>query len=362
MISIIVPVFNKQEYIENCIKSILTQSYNDIEIIIVNDGSTDNSLEKIKAVADKDSRIKIINKNNMGLSAARNSGMDYASGEFIMFVDADDELEENAIERLYNSISKNDVDCAVGSISVVYDAHEEFKDSDKWYYTNRNKGVKDINDSLISDIHCSASAKIFKKEIINKFKLRFPEGLCYEDAYWHWTYFSVCRKVYFIKEAVYKYFRRKKSIMSSTFELKEGLAIQHLQIVRKIFDFWIENNMFLYRKITALNILETYFWHSFKFSPNYEKANSVYLCAKIAIQYKLPIEKNETINKICNGDLGFLFVINEKNNNMISYARFLQIMSIVEYVIPKNTLRRKIIYSIARNCYILIKKIKFKAR
>ena len=357
MISIIVPVYNAQNYIDKCIKSIISQNYIDIEIIIVNDCSTENSLQIIKNFAVTDKRIKLISIKNSGRSVARNIGIENSSGKFIMFVDADDELEKFAIKNLYDSINYNNSDIAMGNTRVIYDTHQELKEGDDWYFAIRYKGSLQINDKIIGDIHCCPWGKIFKKNIIDKYNLRFPKDLVYEDAYWHWAYLTSCNKISFIDNTVYKYFRRKESIMSLTYDHVEGLAIQHLYIVEKIFDFWINNNIISYRYITALNLLERYFWHTFKLSYGYEKIKAVYECARIAKKYDLPITKNDTIDKICEGKLCFLFPDNE-GSNTISYSHYIQIVSCINYIFPNGSARRNIIYCLSRYCYRLIKMLK----
>ena len=356
MISIIVPVYNAQDYIRKCLNSIIKQSYADIEIIIVNDGSTDNSINTIQDLMIEDNRIKIINRENGGLSAARNTGIAHAKGEFLMFVDSDDELEKNAIEQLYNDINKNQSDVSMGKVSIIYDTHQELKDSDDWYYAIRYNGLYAINDDIINDIHCSAWGKLFKQKIIKNQSILFPEGLCYEDAYWHWAYLTSCNKISFIKYPVYKYYRRKNSIMSNTYDEKEGLAIQHLFICEKIIDFWQEKNLLSKRYKTAVMILEKYFWFSFRYSQKFEKARVVYECARIARKFSLPIEENSTIDKICKGNLSFLFLDNNANN-AITYAKFLQINEVLSRFLPYNSKKRKIAYCIARHIYKIIKKI-----
>lgn len=357
MISIIVPVYNAQKYITKCLESIVTQNFKDIEIIIVNDGSTDNSLKIINFFAKRDSRIKVINKQNDGRAIARNIGLKNSSGEFIMFVDADDELEQGAIKKLYDAIVKDNSDIVVGNVSIIYEAHNELKNGDAWFFALRYKGTLNINDDLIWDLHNSTWGRIFKRSIIEKYKLQFPEKLNYEDAYWHWVYLTSCNKISFINDIVYKYFRRKESIMSLTFEHKEGLAIQHLYIVDKLFDFWNENKTLISRFNTVLNLLERYFWFSFKNSPNYEKIKSVCECVRIVKKYNLPIENNTTINKIYSGKLCFLFP-DYNDDNIISYTHYIQIMSLINKIFPNGSARRKYLYFCMRYCYRLIKKIK----
>ena len=357
MISIIVPVYNAQKYITKCLESIVTQNFKDIEIIIVNDGSTDNSLKIINFFAKRDSRIKVINKQNDGRAIARNIGLKNSSGEFIMFVDADDELEQGAIKKLYDAIVKDNSDIVIGNVSIIYEAHNELKNGDAWFFALRYKGTLNINDDLIWDLHNSTWGRIFKRSIIEKYKLQFPEKLNYEDAYWHWVYLTSCNKISFINDIVYKYFRRKESIMSLTFEHKEGLAIQHLYIVDKLFDFWNENKTLISRFNTVLNLLERYFWFSFKNSPNYEKIKSVCECVRIVKKYNLPIENNTTINKIYSGKLCFLFP-DYNDDNIINYTRYIQIMSLINKIFPNGSASRKYLYFCMRYCYRLIKKIK----
>ena len=118
-ISVIVPVYNGEEFLSQCLDSILAQTLQDIEILCVNDGSTDNSLKILKGYAKKDKRIQIINQKNQGLSASRNNAMKIAKGEYLSFVDADDYINKQFLEELYNSAIKENADIALGNIIRV---------------------------------------------------------------------------------------------------------------------------------------------------------------------------------------------------------------------------------------------------
>ena len=118
-VSIIIPVYNVEKYLKKCLDSVINQTYKDIEIICVNDGSKDGSENILKEYATKDSRIKIIEKKNGGLSSARNAGLDVASGEYCYFVDSDDWIELNTIEKLTDIILSNDVDVVVHSANNI---------------------------------------------------------------------------------------------------------------------------------------------------------------------------------------------------------------------------------------------------
>lgn len=360
MISVIVPTYNAEKYLTSCLDSILNQSYRNIEVICVNDGSTDKSLDILNNYKEKDSRVKIISKLNGGLSTSRNCGIDNSSGEYILFVDADDELEKEAISKLYQAINKETVDAAVGAITVIYEAHKELKESDNDYYQIRFTGPITLTDDIINNFHCSVCGILFKRKIIEAHHLRFPEGLNYEDAYWHWCYFTLASKVNFIPEIVYRYYRHPVSIMSQTFENKEGLAIQHLYIAEKICDFWTKNNIFEIRTCSVLKIIESFFWFSVRYSQEFEKAKAAYECARILRKFQLDVSKNDNLKKIKDGNLSFLYrEINNESRNIPDkdFIRFLQIKSLINQSFPKDTLRRKVIYKIARVCYRILRRL-----
>lgn len=130
LITVIVPVYNAEPYLDRCIRSITNQTYTNIEIILIDDGSADRSLSICHSWAEKDARIKVIHKNNGGVSSARNAGLEAASGDFIFFCDSDDELVKICLECLVQSQQKYDSDISVGEVSNVYDSDElpEFPD------------------------------------------------------------------------------------------------------------------------------------------------------------------------------------------------------------------------------------------
>ena len=115
-VSIIVPTYNVENYIEDCLDSLVNQTLQDIEIIVINDGSTDNTLENILKYSTKDKRIKVLYQKNAGPSAARNKGLEAATGEYVAFVDADDWISPNYMENLYREITQNNCDIAVSSV------------------------------------------------------------------------------------------------------------------------------------------------------------------------------------------------------------------------------------------------------
>jgi len=215
-ISVIVPVFNTMKYLKKCLDSIIGQTYNNLEIIIINDGSTDNSLSIITEYAEKDKRIKIINTVNGGLSSARNKGLDICTGEYIMFCDSDDWYDLDMCENLIDAIKNDNFDFAMCGVRVINEKGKEIKKC--FEYNNILELTKEellnryfTDDKLLS----SAVNKIYKKEIFNG--LRYPEGIYYEDRYISIDLFLKIKKVVFTGKVKYNYFIRQGSINNNPF-------------------------------------------------------------------------------------------------------------------------------------------------
>lgn len=218
-VSIIVPVYNVERYLAMCLDSLINQTFKDIEILCVNDGSTDNSLSILMHYSRLDSRIKIINKENGGLSSARNTGMRVACGKYIMFVDSDDWISSVAVENLYNNAVKNDSDL------VVFDfVCDDFKNSRKLIMTIENYGNKYENapfnvDSMKAStykyIPVAAWSKFYKSDLI-KGKIEFYEDMIFEDVpFWAYIYSHALRITYLPQPFYYYRKDREGSIMSN---------------------------------------------------------------------------------------------------------------------------------------------------
>lgn len=181
LVSIIVPVYNVEQYLIRCVDSILNQSYKNIEIILVNDGSTDQSLEVCKVLEKKDSRIKVINQQNLGLSEARNAGLKYATGDYIGFVDSDDYIENRMIENLLLNAEKNnaDVSCGRAFIHSRDGIVRHPNNNPKEIITIFNKEEL-INSYLNGPITMAAWDKLYKKETLNG--IYFDKNIFNEDA------------------------------------------------------------------------------------------------------------------------------------------------------------------------------------
>lgn len=180
-VSIVVPVYNVEEYLRACLESLIGQTLKDIEIICVNDGSTDDSLNILKEYEVKDSRIVIINQQNQGISVARNNALKIAKGEYIGFVDSDDWVDLNFFEKLYNVAVKNDCDIAAGGIEWnKSDGELDFVDIS---FKNLKIYTKTPDKYKITKVAKFAYIwnKIYKKELFDKLKLEFEPDRYYED-------------------------------------------------------------------------------------------------------------------------------------------------------------------------------------
>ena len=218
-VSVIIPVFNVEKYINECVESVVNQTLTDIEIICIDDGSTDNSLNLLKQIPDP--RIKIISQENKGLAAARNEGIKHATGEYIAFLDADDFLNYHALDKLYGVAHKFLLDIVITKIINFYDkTYEKFTDS---YFDmdflrdaceNKVFNYKDVYGQVLN-ISVTATGKLFKTEFIKK--IPFKENLIFEDNPFFIEAIFKADRVYFYDEYLYNRRIRKDSIISSSF-------------------------------------------------------------------------------------------------------------------------------------------------
>lgn len=203
IVSVIVPVYKVEKYIKKCVNSIVNQTHKDLEIILVDDGSPDKSGAICDRLAKKDSRIRVIHKENGGVSSARNAGIEAAKGEYICFVDSDDWLPENAIELLINKLREDNSDFCVGEadcVAIRYNSKLEKLTNMCFNEENFHKVVE--LDKLLR----SPWAKIFKTDIIIDNNIRFILGISYsEDAIFVWNYLACCNRISSISATTYYY-------------------------------------------------------------------------------------------------------------------------------------------------------------
>ena len=262
-VSVIIPFNNVENYIEECLNSVLCQTLDDMEIILINDASTDRTLEIVKGYLQKDSRIKLININERkGQGFARNRGIEIAKGEYIGFVDSDDFIEPDMYECLYNSAKSNDTDISMCQVREYDDINENYITSD--YYSlsclsafqNEVFSAEDTKNYIL-DINVALWNKIYKREYLNNIGEKFPEGFIYEDLpFFFGTYLSA-KRIHVVWKNLYSYrINRKNSTMqqfnnkildrlpmvSLTYEkLKQ---VPYLSDLKQRIQAWIINDLF----------------------------------------------------------------------------------------------------------------------
>lgn len=238
-VSVIVPVYNVEKYLKRCLDSLINQTLSDIDIICINDGSKDSSLQILEQYAQKDSRIVIYNQENSGLSVARNTGLEHASGEYIGFVDSDDWVDLDFYEKLYNSAKNNNADIAVADFIREHQNKKPKRlklKEEKIYTTPEDK-------FMICKVHREGCVwnKIYRTEFIHSINLKFVPKMYYEDRD-----FTI-RSLYFSKKLVttpntyYRYFVNPKSIVNKR---RNYIQDEHYILVRQqVLQFIKEHNI-----------------------------------------------------------------------------------------------------------------------
>lgn len=230
LISVIIPIYKVEDYLERCIQSVRKQTYTKMQIVLVDDGSPDLCGQLCDEMVKQDRRIKVVHKENGGLSDARNTGVEYADGEFVFYLDGDDYLEENALEILINTQREYSADIVVGNYFYSYDNHEDIAKCP--YQTEVILNNYEAMEALVTGkIQNFAWGKLLKTEIAKKHL--FPKGKLFEDNYWAHLVFADAENVVAINKPVVHYVQRGDSI-SYTFSLKR-LDIMEGWIVRKEF-------------------------------------------------------------------------------------------------------------------------------
>ena len=257
-ISVIVPTFKTAKYLPKCLNSILNQTFQDFEIIIVSDGPNED--HKIAdEYAKKDNRITVLKDIKKDLGGARNAGIKIAKGKYFCSIDSDDWIEPTYLEKMYRAItSAEDVDIVQCGTEIVFEGavDKNLWKNDEAYFAIRNDGIIDCDDLIFGTINVGTWNKLYKKELVDKYNIQFPENLRNEDAYFTWAYWMVSRKMYCIKEHLYNYLRRDDFLMAQTF--KKGLGdkvLDHLKVGSLLYDFLIKNDLFEKRKYA--------FWRAF---------------------------------------------------------------------------------------------------
>lgn len=230
LISIVVPVYNTEKYLDECVKSILAQSYTNWELILVDDGSTDTSLELCESWQSKDARIRVSHKENGGVSSARNVGIDKSRGEYLAFVDADDWVEPEYLQVLYQTLGQTDL--AICCVFDESDWNEKVKEEVVDLQKLRTTPSQYAN-PVYTNYPCN---KLFLTKLIQQHRILFPEDVrrC-EDAYFVQDYLLHCKTISVSREKLYHYVQRDGSAMHSFYS---GVCKDEIPLMQRQYDFF----------------------------------------------------------------------------------------------------------------------------
>lgn len=216
MVSVIVPIYNVEDYLEECLESLVNQKFDEYEVILINDGSTDNSKDIAEDYAKRYDRMKLINTSNNGLSAARNVGIENSIGEYLVFVDSDDYVSDIFLNKLYKTITKYKSDITICSYEEIYinkdlNKVKNMVINEEKIYSN----IEVLKMLLECKIPCYAWNKIYKSELFKKYNIKYPIGKLYEDVSTFVHLITKCEKISFINQPLYKYRIRRGSITNT---------------------------------------------------------------------------------------------------------------------------------------------------
>ena len=243
-ISVIIPVYNSEKYLERCLNSVLSQTFQEFEAICINDGSTDTSLKILENYQNKDSRIKIINIENSGVSIARNIGLKKAVGKYISFVDSDDYIDNNFLEKLYIEIDKNKAQ--VASASII---RESDKKQSKLIEYVKNEITENSKDNLIKNQcrkYCFIWNKLYLASFLKENNLYFKDDFIYEDVFFTSSLLEIARKIVYVSNTYYHYWKNPDSLIKKSTDktrYNKLEAEKHLSKICRRYGIFKENEM-----------------------------------------------------------------------------------------------------------------------
>lgn len=250
-ISVIIPVYNVEKYLSQCLDSVIKQTFKDIEIICVNDGSTDKCGEILQKYATKDNRIKIVVQENRGLSAARNSGLKLATASYISFIDSDDFVHSQFLEILYNAIKIDN--CDVSGCNFAKISNDTEKPEINSLQCKNYVPALDVLLDRKNFIHFNVWNKLYKRETIQN--IRFIEGIYYEDWVFNTCVFAQIKSFAWVNSPLYGYRVSNESIMRSSYNLKK--LNDYVTGINEVYDFICRNYCAQWQKIKRTRIART---------------------------------------------------------------------------------------------------------
>lgn len=236
LVSVVIPVYNAEEYLDEMLESLTNQTHKNIEIICVNDGSSDNSLEVLRSWENKDSRLKVIDKENSGAGKTRNAGLDEAKGDYICFVDSDDFVEPELIEQALCASVENDADAVVFDIDLFDEETKKFTPHKTAVDKSRIPAKKTFKASDIDHFYKYLIGftvnKLYKRSMLESLHLRFPAVGAHEDMPFTYVALTAANKIYYLNKNLYHYRRSREGSLSDTTSNEYQFMIDALVVMK----------------------------------------------------------------------------------------------------------------------------------
>ena len=234
LITVIVPVYKVEPYLQKCVDSIINQTYTNLEMILIDDGSPDRCPTICDEYAQKDNRIKVIHQDNSGLAQVRNVGIDNAQGEYITFIDSDDFVVPNYVELLYKGLDKFNAEMSIASLCIYRDVakFEKSTEPDDFFEISKEKCIEQYT-SIKTNPFISAWNKLYKRELFSS--IRYPNGKLYEDAFTTYKLIDKAKKIVFTPSKLYFYRINPQSILGQSFNEKH---YEMVEAFRSGFEFF----------------------------------------------------------------------------------------------------------------------------
>lgn len=331
-ISVIIPVYNVENYIDECIQSVLTQNFANMEVLCVEDGSSDDSLQRLKMLARKDSRIRIIvHDTNKGLSEARNTGLRQAKGKYVLFVDSDDCLVSNAVKSLYDKAEENCVDIVYFDYIKFYDSGFKKKGSNKriWKKYDGLYTGKEFFCMMLKDeqYKCEACRQFLRRDFLVEHQITFLPGILHEDNLFSFYTAMEAQRVCNLNKELYYYRQREHSIMQ-TKNIKRAQSM--FVILGQIYVYW-KTHSFTDDESYYIGKLWESLYQSYIFYQSYGNMNQVLPCGDQVDQTVYRILNNSTDKKWLNVDEISMDELNPYEN-VIVYGAGHAAKQVIEYL------------------------------
>ena len=323
-ISIIIPIYNSEDFLDRCIHSILNQTEKDIEIILVNDGSKDKSSAICDEYAQKDSRIKVIHQENQGVSVARNNALSIANGDFVGFVDSDDYIHPQMFEKLLKTANETQADIVMCDTLTVYDNKKTKDDTITQLSQNITLKKQNISPKLLLELAGSACRCIYRNTLITTENIQFPQGIKFsEDRIFNIYSFGFAQKIAYIKKPFYyRYVNLKSAVHRFHSDYFEAYKMAKIETEKALKFAWNDDEnyqkAYLSQFITgAIAAINNYYYKTSPLSSKQKRQAVVNLCNDKILQEAIKTkELNSKQEK---------WILNKNYNLLIFYAKLANI-------------------------------------